>query len=87
MLSEKEYVVLDKVARASKMDCWFSIRQENGEDYVYDLDNGCRMKLRDGVAQLAEGMCDIEQYGLTNEERFALQNLLLKLDIDKVEGL
>ena len=87
ILTEKEYVALDKVAMASKMDCWFSIRQENENDYVYDIENGCRMELKEGVVQLAEGMCDIHLYGLTEEEKSALRNLLRKLNIEEVEGL
>lgn len=87
ILTEKEYVALDKVAVASKMDCWFSIRQEDENDYVYDLENCCRMELKEGVAQLAEGMCDIHLYCLTEEEKSALRNLFRKLNIEEVEGL
>ena len=87
ILTEKEYVALDKVAMASKMDCWFSIRQEDENDYVFDLENGCRMELKEGVAQLAEGMCDFHLYGLTEEEKSALRNLFRKLNIEEVEGL
>lgn len=87
ILSEQEYNALDKVATASKMDCWFSVRQEDGEDYIYDLENSCRIELREGVAQLAEGMCDVYLYGLDEAERTALRNLFAKLGINEVEGL
>lgn len=87
ILSEMEYNALDKVATASKMDCWFSVQQEDGKDYVYDLENDCRMELREGIAQLADGMCDVQLYGLTAEECTALRNLFARLEIDDVEGL
>ena len=39
-LSSEEYNLLTKIARKSKMDCWFLIKQtKKGEDYVYDLEN------------------------------------------------
>lgn len=87
ILSEQEYNALDKVATASKMDCWFTMRQEDGKDYVYDLEDACRMELQEGIAQLAEGMCDIHLYGLTAEECAVLRNLFARLGIDEVEGL
>lgn len=87
ILSEQEYNALDKVATASKMDCWFSVQQKDDEDFVFDLENDCRMELRDGIAQLAEGMCDVHLYGLTAEERTALRDLFARLGINDVEGL
>lgn len=87
ILSEMEYNALDKVATASKMDCWFSVQQKDDEDFVFDLENDCRMELREVITQLAEGMCDIHLYGLTPEECAALRSLFARLEIDDMEGL
>ena len=43
-LSENEYNGLTKIARKTKCDCWFDIRQDkNGNDYVFDLENRKRL--------------------------------------------
>ena len=56
-LSSEEYDLLNKIAKKSNMDCWFSIRQtKKGDDYVYDLENRKRLSLRTGIRQLMEGI-------------------------------
>ena len=59
-LSSEEYNLLTRIARKSKMDCWFLIKQtKKGEDYVYDLENRKKISLRTGIRQLMEGIEDI----------------------------
>ena len=62
-LSEEQFDVIDKIARKSKMDCWFLIKQHirgkrAGEDYVFDCENGKQMTLKAGVNELVEGITD-----------------------------
>ena len=56
-LTADQYAVLNKIARRTKMDCWFLIIQDkNGQDYVYDVEEGATLSLTDGIAGLMEGL-------------------------------
>ncbi len=56
-LTAAQYAVLNKIARRTKMDCWFLIKQGvNGDDYVYDLENGANIELAEGINGLMEGL-------------------------------
>ena len=56
-LTAAQYGVLNKIARRTKMDCWFLIKQDkNGDDYVYDLEEGASIELADGITGLMEGL-------------------------------
>ena len=85
-LTAKEFYVLCKIASKTKMDCWFCIKQDNnGTDYIYDLEESKRMCLRTGVSQLIEGLNCIENYNacdLTDDEDKAFKELLKKLKIN-----
>ena len=67
-LNEHEFIGLSEIARKTKCDCWFEIRQDkNGDDYVFDLEAGKKISIKSGVSQLAEAMVDpIGEYGLAN---------------------
>lgn len=82
--SEEQYDVLNKLAKKSKMDCWFCIKQHirgkhAGEDYVYDLKNSKPMSLRAGVAQLVSGLTDVDLGYLTDEEVDILEDALISI--------
>ncbi len=77
-LSEKEYNLLDKIATKSKMDCWFLIKQtKSGEDYVYDLEEGRKMSLKKGIAQLIDGISGSYADYLSGEDYEILLDLLV----------
>ena len=49
-LTNAEYEVLNKIAKKTKMDCWFYIKQNNkGQDYVFDLEYRKRLSLKYGA--------------------------------------
>lgn len=76
-LSSEEYNLLTKIARKSKMDCWFLIKQtKKGEDYVYDFENRKKISLRTGIRQLMEG---IEDMYFEDGERDIMIGLLSRL--------
>ena len=85
-LSQQEYDVLNKIARKTKMDCWFYIKQDkNGTDYVYDLEEQKRLCLKSGVGLLVEGLDCFENYdncNLNAEEKKTFEELLIKLNIN-----
>ena len=81
-LTADEYNSLEQIASATKMDCWFHIESHNGFDYVYDLEQGCRLSIQTAVGQLLDGMVEpIESpfYKLSDAEIKAFKNLLKNL--------
>ncbi len=84
-LTQVEYDLLNKIARKTKTDCWFTIKQDkNDEDYVYDLENSKKLPLDKGIVQLLEAIDCKETYDscdLTSEEENAFKSLIEKLDL------
>lgn len=72
-LGDQEYNVLNLLASKSGMDCWFSLRQINKtdtewEDCIYDLESDYEISLVSGLAQFAEGLLDLNCYGLSDAD-------------------
>ena len=79
ILTTIEYNTLNKIAAQTKMDCWFFIKQnKRGQDYVFDLENRKVIGIRRAVAELAEGIVDLNELDLTPEEKSAFLALLEK---------
>lgn len=85
-LTAGQYNVLNKIARRTKMDCWFCIKQDwSGYDYVHDLEEDTKIDLSTGVAGLMEGLdCleNIEQCDLNLIEKTVLYELCNDLQIE-----
>lgn len=85
-LNAMQYAVLNKIARRTKMDCWFLIIQDrNGKDYVYDVEEGATLSLTDGITGLMEGLdCseNINSCDLNLVEKTVLCELCKELNID-----
>lgn len=80
-LTNDEYNVLNKIASQTKMDCWFSLdTDEDGSDYVFDLEHDRELTLQAGVAMLNDGIVP-DMLDLTAEEAAVYDNLLQKMDI------
>ena len=79
-LTSSEFDVINKIARKSKMDCWFCIKEgkNNGEDYdyVFDCENGKKISLRQGIKQLIDGVIEENILELTEYEKYILIKLL-----------
>lgn len=78
-LSNDEFNALNKIATATKMDCWFWPKKWGPIDIILDLENNTRMSLRDGISQLLEGMVEpVEDpfYCLSEKEIEAIKNLI-----------
>lgn len=83
IMSEAEYNVLDKILTKSKMEDIFIVQQENENDYIWDIEEGEQLSLKDGLSQICESMEDWREcYGLTNEDLEVFNKLLEKLEID-----
>ena len=84
MLTQDQYDVVEKIARKSGMDCWFSIKQDAvGNDSVYDLESKRTLPLRAGIEELAEGVTSYD--GITDREVKIFEELLEQLHIQKPE--
>lgn len=90
ILTAGQYGVLNKIARRTKMDCWFSIKQLDGQDYVYDLEECICLELPEGVGYLMEGLdCseNVESCDLNWIEKSVLRELCDLLNIDAPQSL
>lgn len=84
-LTAAQYGVLNKIARRTKMDCWFCIQQDaDGQDYVFDLELNTTLPLDEGIQGLMEGLdCpeNIESCDLNWIEKTVLCDLCKMLDV------
>lgn len=90
ILTTAQYSVLNKIARRTKMDCWFSIKQLDGQDYVYDLEDDIDFPLDIGVTYLMEGLdCpeNIEVCHLNWIEKTVLCELCKMLNVEIPDAL
>lgn len=82
VLTGEQADVLDKIARASGMDCWFSIGEDNS--YIFDFENNEKRSLKEGIQTLQEGMTSYQDYEMSAEEISVFEDLLIKLGIEPV---
>ena len=91
ILTAGQYSLLNKIARRTKMDCWFCIKQDSsGQDYVFDLEEGYCVELGVGIGQLMEGLdCpeNVESCDLNWIEKSVLRELCDLLNIDAPQSL
>jgi hypothetical protein len=90
ILTAGQYGVLSKIARRTKMECWFSIQQLDGQDYVYDLEECICLELSEGIGYLMEGLdCpeNVESCDLNWIEKTVLIELLQTLNVLIPEAL
>lgn len=75
-LTKSEKSALEKIAKESKMDSWFSINSYVTGDFIYDFEEDKELALEDGIGQLTEGIAyNAEFYGLTYNEGLELNYL------------
>lgn len=79
-LTSSEFDVINKIARKSKMDCWFCIKTGRHDgcpyDYVFDCENSKKISLRQGIKQLIDGVIEENILELTEYEKYILIKLL-----------
>lgn len=81
-LNDEEYRILLKIARNTKMNCWFHLSTDkNGEYFVFDLEDKGIYTIREALLELVEGIVSYELCGLTNDEISVFEGLLTKLQI------
>ena len=82
-LSDEEFIVLNKIAKETGMDCWFSIREtKDGKSVVYILDEEFETTLREGIDWLHQGIPSYEKCNLEKEKIEVFEALLKKLRIE-----
>ena len=81
-LDDEEYNVLNKIATKTHMDCWFWLETDaDGKDYVENLEEECRISLKDGIEELTEGIVSYALCDLTEYEIRVFEELLERLNI------
>lgn len=82
-LSDKEFNVVNKIARNTGMDCWFSFKENSDEEtVVYDMENEQEVGLAEGIEWLKQGIPDYEKCGLSKEEIDVFESILKKLQLE-----
>lgn len=85
-LTGDEYNALNQIASKTKMDCWFYILEEDERDVILDLENDKKLSLEEGISQLMEGIIDpLTEYGLSEEEREAVEKLFEEINSKETE--
>jgi len=85
-LTGDEYNALNQIASKTKMDCWFYILEEDERDVILDLENDKKLSLEEGISQLMEGIIDpLTEYGLSEEEREAVEKLFEEINSNETE--
>lgn len=63
VLSKPQYETLERLAKESGCDSWFSLKQitKNGQPYdiVFDIEENKQLTLYEGISQLWDGTCHI----------------------------
>lgn len=85
-LTDDEHDILIKVARNTRMDCWFCLDYDDYEDvdFVLDTENEESYNLKDGIDQLMQGLdCieNIENCNLSVKETMILNKLLERIGL------
>lgn len=81
-LLNKEYNILNKIASKSKMDCWFDITfDKHNNQCVYDREEKRFLSLKDGISLLYQGITDLDDYYLKDDEKKVFENLLRRFNI------
>ena len=77
MMTKSEYELILKIARKSKMDCWFRLEtSKDGSDYVRDAESGKVISLCEGLKTLVDGLTEVDLKNLTHEEMLTFLQLL-----------
>lgn len=83
-LTDNEWSALEKIATATKMDCWFHLVEIDVIDYVEDLENGGKLIGVDtAFRDFADGIVDpLSEYNLTDGETEAIEKLMKDLEVN-----
>lgn len=74
-LTPKEEEALEKLAKVSKMDCWFSI-DESG---VWDRENKKHINTSEAIIELLDGATYSDILHTGPDEAYVIINLLIKI--------
>ena len=86
-LTTDEFNILNKIATKTKMDCWFHLDNDENGDYVYDLEEGEIVEIRDALSMLIEGIEYPENFfscDFTINEIVLLDCLCEKYSLDRL---
>jgi len=73
-LTDQEFNVLNKITTKAKMD-WCLIY----DDCIVDAEFGETLSFDDGILQIDSGLTDLDDYDLTEDEKYCYINLIYKI--------
>lgn len=75
-LTDQEFNVLNKITTKAKMD-WCLIY----DDGIVDAEFGETLSFDDGILQIDSGLTDLDDYDLTEDEKYCYINLIYKIEM------
>lgn len=73
-LTDFEFNVINKITNKAKMD-WVLLY----DDCIVDTEEDKRLTLEEGILQIDEGLTDLDDYDLTEDEKLCYINLIYKI--------
>ena len=85
-LTNQEYNFLMELSARTKMDCWFWIEtDDDGNDFVLDLENDEALPLHEGIAQLFDGVIEDDINDLNAEELMLWNSINDKIKREEID--
>lgn len=77
-LTDQEFNVLNHITHQAKMD-WCILY----DDCIVDAEEDKTLTFDDGILQIDSGLTDLEDYNLTEDEKFCYINLIYKIKMQQ----
>ena len=85
-LTNQEYNFLMELSARTKMDCWFWIEtDDDGNDFVLDLENDEALPLHEGIAQLFDGVIEDDINNFNAKELILWNSINDKIKREEVD--
>ena len=85
-LTNQEYNFLMELSARTKMDCWFWIEtDDDGNDFVLDLENDEALPLHEGIAQLFDGVIEDDINNFNAKELMLWNSINDKIKREEVD--
>ena len=85
-LTNQEYNFLMELSARTKMDCWFWIEtDDDGNDFVLDLENDEALPLHEGLAQLFDGVIEDDINDFNAEELMLWNSINDKIKREEID--
>lgn len=78
-LTIQEFNVINRLSNLANCDWFYIASDDDGEDFIRDLDERRTYSLKEGILLLDDCLTDLDDYGLTAIEKETYINLIKKI--------